>query len=252
MKEALLEAHQAHGDSFPVVVLSGEKYQIRNLRQVGRVWKGSFAHLRDDAPHVASPAGVERELALDEDEHVIEKCFFLYREQSNVLVWQVNRQAGGLSRFAQYLSQVFDEVVTLPMVMNEAEMERVLNGDVYQVDFAYDRPQSLTNGVPQWNQNAFDMMSRVDAAHAKFSLRAARRGSLLATVKTMLRELIPTDGVAKLRVKLTDETDPIELFMAPLKDTIRVALYGRYPRSSDVYAELESAFTRNTASIPRL
>jgi len=248
----LQEAVEQHGQNLPIVNLSNEKFQMRDLERVGRVWKGCFAKLRDDAPHVVAANEEERELELDDGERIIEKCLFLYRESSNIIVWQVNRNAGGLSRAQEYLAHVLDAYVSLPLVMNESELERILAGHVYQLDFAYARPASLAAQPAQWNQGAFDMMNSIDAAHAKFTLRASRGGWLAEAAKQMVRQLIPTQGVEKLRVKMTDESDPIELFMAPLKDAIRVELLGRYPAPNRVYEELEAAFGRQRDNIPNL
>lgn len=246
----LRQAFKQHGANLPVMALASERYQVRNLQLVGSVWKACFAKLRHDAPHVVSASDQERELVLEDGEHIIEKCFFLYREHSNVVVWQANRNAGGLTRAQEYLGLVFNDYVSLPMVMNDAELDRVLAGQLYEIDFAYVRPASLTMQAPKWTKNAFDMMSSVDAAHAKFNLRAPRKGALAANIKQMVRQLITEPGAEKLRVKLTDDSEPVELFMAPLKDTIRVEIFGRYPESTHVYSALESAFDRQRKGIP--
>jgi hypothetical protein len=51
---------------------------------------------------------------------------------------------------------------------------------------------------------------------------------------------------------LTEDKELVELFMAPLKDSIRVEMFGRYPAASSVYQELEAAFDRQREFIPRL
>lgn len=53
----------------------------------------------------------------------------------------------------------------------------------------------------------------------------------------------------KIRVRLTDEADPIELFAAPLKDKIVVEQRGRYPTAADVFSELERAYDRNLGAL---
>ncbi len=95
------------------------------------------------------------------------------------------------------------------------------------------------------------MMSGVDAAHAKFTLRAPRGGSLADRTKQMVREMIPALGVSKVRVKLTEDKELIELFMAPLKDEIRVEMIGRYPIPLHVFEALEQAYDRCRGDIPR-
>lgn len=247
----LADAIGQHGANLPVLDLSGEKHQVRDLRRTGTVWAGTFVKLRDDAPHVVAANDQEHELDLEDGDHLIEKCHFLLRERGNVLIWQANRSAGGLSRAQEYFSALLEELVALPYVMNDAELEEVLNGQLYELDFAYDRPPAIAGQAPRWNQNAFDMMANIDAAHAKFTLRAPRNGSLAERTKQMVRQMLGTPGTGKVRVKLTEDKELIELFMAPLKDGIRVEMFGRYPRANDVFAELESAFDRQRNNIPR-
>lgn len=248
----LVAAIEEHGMNFPVLDLSGEKFQIRDMRKIGAVLRGTFVKLRDDAPHVLAANNQEHELDLEEGDHLIEKCHFLLRERGNVIVWQANRSAGGLTRAQEYLSALFDQVAALPLVMNDAEIDQVLNGNLYELDFAYDRPAAIPGQSPKWNQNAFDMMAGVDAAHAKFILRAPRNGSLSDRIKQMVREVVGAPGTGKVRVKLTEDKELVELFMAPLKDSIRVEMFGRYPAASSVYQELEEAFNRQKEFIPKL
>lgn len=232
-----------------MIELGGEKFQMRDMQLLFAVWKGSFVKLRDDAPHVVAANDQEHELHLEDGAHIIEKCHFLLRERENLLIWQTNRSAGGLSRTQEYLSHLLNAMVVLPQVMNDIELERVMAGQLYEVDFAYDRPAQLAADAPQWNQDAFDMMAGIDAAHAKFTLRAPRRGGLAEAAKRMVRQMMGAQGTEKIRIRLTDESEPIELFMAPLKDTIRIELLGRYPAADRVFEELEAAYERQRASI---
>lgn len=246
----LRSAVDKHGPNLPVITVSNELFQFRDLQRVGTVWSGTFGKLRDDAPNIVAANGNEKELDLEEGDHLLEKCHFLYRERENLFIWQANRTAGGFSRVQAYLSELFEMMVALPQIMNDAELEKVLAGQLYEIDFSYDRPMVLPGNSPIWNQAAFEIMDRVDAAHAKFSLRAPRKGGLAEAAKNMVRQLMHAPGTEKVRVRLTDESEPYELFMAPLKDTIRVELQGRYPRAHDVFQELETAYDRQRAYIP--
>jgi hypothetical protein len=247
----LKEAVAQHGAHLPQIELDGEYFQMRNMNRIGAVWTGTFVKLREDVPNVVAANDQEHELELQEGDRIIEKCHFIFREKRNVIIWQINRMAGSLTKAANYLSNVFNAVTILPQIMNDAELDRVMSGQLYEIDFAYDRPASLADSPPVWSQNEFNMMSKVGAAHAKFTLRAPRRGHLLDSIaKAFVRKLMSENGTKKIRIRLTDESDPIELFMAPLKDNIQIDFIGRYPPSNDVYKELEIAFGRQKESIP--
>lgn len=207
--------------------------------------------LRDDAPHVVAANDQEHPLLLEDGAHIIEKCHFLLRERENVLVWQTNRSAGGLTRTEEYLGQLFGVRVLLPQVMNNDQLNRVMAGHIYEFGFSYDRPSQLDIDAPKWNQDTFDMMANINAAYARFTLRAPnKREGLADAAKRMIVEALRMRGPRKIRVLLTDESEPIELFMAPLKDTIRVEMLGRYPEAARVFEELEAAYDRQHESIP--
>ncbi|CAM5787538.1 DUF6731 family protein [Ottowia pentelensis] len=245
----LRELSGAHGAHLPAHDVGGERYQVRDLVRTGSVWRGVFGKLRDDAPHLVNGADEERELPLADGDRLLEKCHWLYRERGNLLVWQLNRASGGLTRFENYLSHLTGVLVQAPPIMNTGQIEEVLNHRVYEISYGYDRPPALDAGAPRWNQQQFDKMRALDAGHAKFEFRAQRKGQLTERAKEMVREAIGLTGVRKVRVRLTDHDDPIELFAAPLKDKISVEVLGRYPAASDVFAELEDAYDRNRSHI---
>lgn len=241
--------HTAHGQHLPAIDLSGDRYQVRDLHKVGRVWKGTFGKLRDDAPHLVTSADEEKELELDDGDRLLEKCHFLHRELGNLLVWQINRASGGMSRFGDYMSQLHGEPVLVPTISNEGRIEEILNRSIYEVSYSFNRPPSLDARSPKWNQHQFNTMKQIDAGYAKFDFRAERGGQLSSGVKAMVQQALRLSGVEKIRVRLTDEADPIELFAAPLKDKIHVEQFGRYPKAADVFSELEDAYERNRAAL---
>jgi hypothetical protein len=243
---ALQSASDAHGQHLPPVSINEDRYQIRDLVRVGMVWGGSFAKLRSDAPHIVDSQNTERQIELDAGDSILEKCYFQYRENSNLIVWQNSRNTGGLSRAADYMSQIFGGAVTLPQIQNQAELEKVLNGQLYEVEFDYARTPSLPlGGDVEWSQHAMDMMAPIDAARARFMLRAPRGGSLTARAGQFVREMLGTAGTEKIRVRISAEDDPIDLFMAPLRDTIELSIVDGYPQRAEALAELEAAYDRN-------
>lgn len=245
LTKSISDAHNEYGQHFPIVDMGSEGHQIRDLKRVRNVWFGVFARLRPDAPHIVNGKDEEREIDLNADDRVLDKCHFLYKEKTNTIVWQVNKNAGGLTRMQEYLSRIFDEIVMLPLVMNEAELNMVLNRDIYEISFSYSRPPSLSNKSPQWNQRTFDTMNDIHASHAKFLLRASRGGFLMGGIKKMLKDLVKGQEAEKIRVRLTDESDPIDLFLAPLRDSLTAKMVGRYPNVKDVYVGLEGCYDKH-------
>ncbi|MGL4768027.1 MAG: DUF6731 family protein [Formosimonas sp.] len=253
LSEFLSPLFDEQGTHFREIKLGSESdsYQIRDVVKTGRVWQAIFARLRLDAPHIVNALNEEREIDLDEGERILDKCCFIYHEDTNVVIWQVQRNTAGLSKFENYMSELLGSVVYFPQVMNDSDISKALNGNLYELDFVYDRPVQIDGSAPKWNKHTFDTMSDIHAAHATFSFRAPRGGSLTQQAKTMIKGLVGAAGVEKIKVRLTDETEPIELFMAPLKDKITVAINGSYPASTDVFKELEASYERKKGSIPK-
>lgn len=238
-----------HGEHLPAQDLSGDRYQVRDLERIGRVWKGTFGKLRDDAPHLVNKSGEEKELDLKDGDRLLEKCHFLYREATNLLVWQLNRSSGGMTRFQEYLSHLTEEAVLVPPIMNTGKLEEILSRNIYEISFGYDKPPTLDARAPKWNQHQFDTMKQMNAGYGKFEFRADRGEQLSARAKALVRQALGMNGVEKMRVRLTDESDPIDLFSAPLKDKITVNQLGRYPAAADVFRELEGAYDRNQSAL---
>lgn len=236
-----------NGQHLPTADIQNDKYQIRDLERVGKVWKGVFAKLRDDAPHIVGADNTESAIPLGKDDHVVEKCFFLYREESNVLVWQYQKSAGGLSRAADYLSATAGEAVTLPYIQDSDKLEDVLRKPIYEIEFDYARPpgERPPSGSPSWDQAQFDAMAHLDAAKAKFMVRAPRSGRLSADrAKEFLLGLVGRPGTGKVRIRLTGEENPVDLFLSPVRDKIEVELLGSYPDAAEVFSGLEKAHDR--------
>ena len=79
-----------------------------------------------------------------------------------------------------------------------------------------------------------------------------RKGGLAEAAKQMVRQLLNANGAEKIRVRLTDDSEPIDLFMAPLKGRIQVQMMGRYPAANDVFQALEGAYDLNRENITNI
>jgi hypothetical protein len=241
----------SHGAHLPKWQLESEWYQVRDLKLVGEVWMGTFAHLRPDAPHVVDEGDREREILLGPQDHVLDKCHFIYRSSSDVLVWQVSRSAGSLTKLAQYLSELGGTIANLPYICDLERLEQILGGQVYEIQFSYARPLVKQESAPQWTNRIFDTLSDVHGARAQVRLTAERRGALSDRAKQWIHSMIGGPGFEHVKVRLSDETSLVDLVMAPMKERIQVPLIGRYPAPGQVFVELEAAYDRKREQIQR-
>jgi hypothetical protein len=239
------------GENLPEIAIDGDHFQIRDLQKIGSVWMGVFARLKVDAPHKVDAHSKEHKLNLNKGDRILEKCYFIYRSASNVLTWQNNRNVSSLTKLQLYLNQLLSEYVSVNICMNESALDAILQRDVYEVQFNYARPNLALAGAPKWAQADFDRMKDLDGASSKFLIRAERGGRLSKKIGNFIKQAMSLEPVDKVRVKLTDETDVIDLFLAPIKESIRVLLVGQYPDKEAVYQALEDAHHRAERFLPK-
>lgn len=239
------------GHYLPAVQMESEHYQVRNLVRTGRVWRGCFARLRDDAPHVINAENVEREIDLDAGDRILEKAFFLYYEDKDILVFMMSRSVGYLTRFAIYWSRMLDSTyVDFPVVMDQERLKEIMEGGVREIFFTYARTPGSPAHRPKWDQRAMDMLEPVHGAVGKFSLRAPRGMTLGGRIMDMINWASKGGDVQSARVRVIDDADPIDLFLAPIKVRIEVRLNGRYPDERAAIEALQEIYSEHAHRLP--
>ncbi|WP_374658739.1 DUF6731 family protein [Inhella sp.] len=242
---------EQRGHHLSAVPMEGEHFQVRNLVQVGRCWRGAFARLRDEAPHVIGLTDVEREIDLEDGERVLEKTFFLYYEDTDILVFQMSRNVGYLTRFALYWSRLLEGIyVDFPPAVNASRLEEILHSGIREVNFTYARTPGEQVDGPRWTQRAMDMLRPVHGAVGKFTLRAPRGEILGGHIGDLVRWASRGGDVRRAKVLLQDEQDPIDLFVEPIKVRIDVELNGRYPDERSAVEQLGEAYAAQAAHLP--
>jgi hypothetical protein len=239
-----------HGAHLPEITLEQDQYQIRDLVKVGGVWQGVFARLKVDGPNIVDSKSNERQIVTNAGDRFLDKCHFLYREAKDIFVWQSNRSTASLLKVQNYLSAVLKAVVQMPLIIDIAATKRMLDDNIHELEFSYAKRKNSPNGYTGWNQAAFDLMKSVNAGQGVFVLRANLKGHLSKAAKSLALSLLGQSGVKKVRVRLTDETNPIDLFSSTLKEEINVNLPGSYPDALEVFQALEAAYDRRRADIP--
>lgn len=244
-------ADLARRTEFPVMTQSSGKYQIRVLDPLGggSSYRGVFAKYRhDDIPHVGRPAGDEREIALDEDEGLIEKNYFLYYRARELLVWQVNGSASEVQRLADYLGQVAGLSGALSPVVKADAIGRLMRNDVQprSIEVSVARP---TNPElypnDRWSSELFRLMAGVGGVNATIRISGGGRGrgarAMLSHAKDAVVSLAASGHASVARVKVGGIEHPIDLIAERVKSKIDVDMNGRYPVASQVFAALAAA-----------
>ena len=215
-----------YGEHFPEHHAEGFAYQIRDVYTVGNTWLGVFARLREDAPHKVDSNNNEVALQMDPGDRILEKVHFIYYSTSNIVALQYERTIATANRLQIYLCGISGAYVAVNICMNTAKLDEVLAKNLYEIQYAQDMPRVEKTDHPAWSKAEFKRMRQLKAQHAHVLFRAERGQSLGAKAKQALSEIFSDPSVSKIKVRVTDESDPIDLFAAPVSDSFTVELFG--------------------------
>lgn len=239
----------------PAITLKGMTYQIRDLKEYegGASYRGVFAKFRDsDIPHAGSPAGSERELELSDDEGLIEKNYFNYFSENDLLVFQRNGHGSTSNRFSEYFSDLANDTVVFDPVLQAEPTRRLLRGAVHpkSIEVSFSRPTN-PDMFPSddWNRSILDALTAAGGIRMHLRISSDGRSStaadrMLATrIKRGIAALVDSGcaSVAKVQVEEDGRIHPIDLIADRLLSVQNVAIKGRYPIPDSMYAALRNA-----------
>ncbi len=235
----------------PSILLGDNKYQIRELVSFNndKSFKGAFAKLRDDAPHIAHEAGTEKPITLDANEHLIEKNYFLYSSDNELLIYQTNFSASSCSKLGQYLTTCAAGASTVSFsdILRPAALQKLLAGQIKSLEVAFARPKKLANYANEhdWSKNVMGLLRGSGAGRISVKVSTRSKAQALTDeMKGVIQEFFDNDYTRALKVKLEDVERPIDLISNAIKDQIEVVMDGIYPNPLSIYAELEKAKDR--------
>lgn len=228
--------------------IDSDNFQLRELSNSGGFWWGCFGRLRKDAPNVVNSAtGAESALNLGKDDKLLEKSYFLYSEKENVLLWQVNNAAGGVAIFKEYLQKISSLFVRTEYILDQTQLSTLLHGDVKEIIINVSElsPQSLQQ--LGWNNDSMRFLKGSGAASVRFELKAPAAGKLTKRLVKPFVERFAQSSLAKKRLKIRSDlmTEPVDIFLNTLKDSITYDKAGHYPVSVSIIAQLKACFFKN-------
>lgn len=240
----------------PTFLLGDNKYQIRELVPLGggASFKGAFAKLRDDAPHIADENGPETPINLGANEHLIEKNYFLYFRAQQLLVYQTNFSASSSAKLGQYLTAFSTgrSTVSFNDLLKPDALAQLLAGNIKSVEVAFSKPKKLANYANEtnWSSNMMQLLrgSGAGTISVKVSTRSTTQ-TLAHEMRGVIQEFMHLENTRKLKVKLEEFESPIDLMAECIKDEITVTMNGIYPNPVSIYAELDRAKTRQDANL---
>jgi len=251
-------AHQKTG-AVPNTHQIGDRYvdlsELVNLNS-GSVYKGVIRLLRDDAPHKRDVSGVEAPLNLSVGDKIVEKNHFVFYAANNLLVWQTNATACHYSTLAGLLTCLSGHHTTVIFsdILSPSALQKIQSGALKKLKVKFASPKNAKQYDPHdWTDLSRKFANDADNAKVSVEISVGKSPTTLPEkFKSLLLGLVPnTHGeVEALHASVAGQKEPIDLLGDCIKDKMIVSLNGgHYPKSSDVFAELDSAKTRQQASL---
>ncbi|BCS94521.1 hypothetical protein DSLASN_01530 [Desulfoluna limicola] len=235
--------------------IKGYSYELRIIEQTDYGFRGVIGKYREsNLPHAAIPGGGERELDLQENEHLIEKSYFKFFSDYSLLILQRNRLAISSETFSNYLS-IDGYTVSLNPIIAPDDLHRLMRNDVklrsLQVRVARPtNPELFRNLEHDFTNSIVASLNGTNASTVNLELRGEGRSSnpekkfLNDRFKRAMLELTNKFPVKKAKLQLEEpngDTHPLDLISTRLYHSQRLSIDGRYPFPSDIWNALREA-----------
>lgn len=229
---------------------SGYHCELRELTMHPGVVTGCLGLLRPDAPHIRLIDGGERQVAVNPGERFLEKNYFIYHKAGRVISWQYNLAANHINNLGLVLSAISgnEHAVSCHVLLID-DFGFDDNAQIHLVDFRVRSPKTRAQqedverlNPNDWSVNPFKIMSDTDSKSCSIVLTTGRdHSSLSGNVKSMVRSLLDSSQTRRLRVKMTDVEEPIDLLAKRVKRRIEVEMNGMYPNAQSAWQQLQAA-----------
>jgi hypothetical protein len=212
---------------------------------------GQFRKFRDtDIPEIGSVGEDAEQIELEDDEGLIERNFFVYYEQNDLLAWHKNSHSSGVNQFANFLSTTAGVRVTAAPVIQSDAIARLMSGDVdlKKIEFTLPRPTNpRLYPEDDFGSSILGMMNNADADSLKISMgvdmrRADTEGKLTSRLKRTLRNLV-RNGASTARAHVIDDgvEYPIDLIADRVFSWQSVETNAHFPPNYTMYGIIDTA-----------
>ncbi|WP_417511387.1 hypothetical protein [Methylophaga sp.] len=199
-------------------------------------------------PHIGTPKGVDKNIKLNPNEHILEKSFILYSKEYKAFALQSSQTFRGPGCFTDVVnSQGLSENVTVSVVL-EKTTDKKFNKNLSSIAkfvVAVENPSTKKAAAnDDWGN---DVLSVADGATGRFEImiKGDMRGTvghpLPASSIKKIRESIST-GMYTKAVATTTTGEDIDIINNRLRAKIHVEMLGKYPSQRSVHDELIRVF----------
>lgn len=253
----LLADGRGHTDALALSRGEDEHFQIRSIIPInkGKAYKAVFGRCRfGEIPVQGKTDGSEEDVELKPGHGLVEKNHFLFFPDQNLLVYQRNHSGSHYSKFQKYIGQAYGrDVIALEPILTSDSYARLLAPGVKakRIDISFQQPRDPSLYQQEWTRDAIRLIKSVGGASARITIGVGRTRSTLLGKGKDAAVMLAKAGLAKVaRVKVEDQSEPIDLIADRVVETVQVLLgsNGR-PLPEFIYAALDQAKTKRKADL---
>ena len=219
-------------------------------RTINNSLGGQFRKFRvSDLPEIGAVGEDAIELALAQNQGLIERNFFVYYRQNNLLAWHKNGHGSHPSRLAKFLTELWGTKVEINPIINRDAIQRLMNGNT--VIKGIDITLPIPTNPDLFNNDNYgrDMLRIMDNSgsssmkiHLGVDLRRDKQGHLSADIKQTLYNAFRA-GATTARAYVEEEgfSHSIDLVADRLSSKQRAQTNGRYLPAASMYQLIDTA-----------
>ncbi|WP_300523254.1 hypothetical protein [Alcanivorax sp.] len=202
---------------------------------------GQFRKFRnEDLPEVGSAGSAGRDIDLEDDEGIIEKNFFAFFRQHNILAWHMNGHGSTPNQFAKVLSEIWSCRVSIDPVVGSDALRRLMNGGTILTGLSLSIPRPTNPDIyleSEFGRDTLNLLNGSGGDSLKLAINVdARRGDseggLVNEWKAALRDLLRIDvRNARATVNEGGFEDTINLIADRVQSTQQAETDSKFPSS---------------------
>jgi len=207
-----------------------DDYQIRDIVSTsnGKIIQGVFGRCRFEQLTQGTTDGKEEDLNLKPGHGLVEKNFFLYYAELNMIIYQRNSTGSHHSKFLKYLEQSQpEEAVILEPILTRDSYTKLLSSSAKakKIDISFTKPKDPKLYGHEWTKDAIKLVNSAGGLSARVTISVGRSNARLLDKMKHAVVTLAKDGLATVaKVTIDDEKEPIDLIADRVIATLEVGV----------------------------
>lgn len=230
---------------------------VRNEGASNESFHGVIHKLRlNNLPQLGSRDGSTDDIDLGDFEGVVEKNYFTFYRNRELLIYQNHREGTGMHDLTLFFSDLAGHTCSLNPVLKPEAYLRLINEDhpLTKIELSISKPNlelfNQEHSSDQFSRQLATLARTTNTHNIKITLGTPRNMAtrISDTLKSSLAHLAG-HSARTAKAWTENSSHPIDLIADRIKDQITVSMHGHYPNSNDMITAIEQARIRNSEDI---